>query len=190
MAGKLNATQNCLQAESVTGPGKTAAFPGQAKNMMEEKSYYLTRQGLKKIKKEYEDLKQIKLSKTKGEAPVVLHSEDVNPEFLALQEDLGLLDIKLAELEMIIKNARLIRTPGKNGQSTIDLGAKVLVDINGRDNEFTIVGTLEADPNLGKISNESPVGKVLIGKRVGDQVALPSPSKMIYKIKKISYNES
>lgn len=158
--------------------------------MLEEKSYYLTRQGLKKVKKEYEDLKLIKLSKTKGEAPVVLHSEDVNPEFLALQEDLGLLDIKLAELETIIKNAHLIRSPAKNAQSSVDLGAKVLVNINGHDNEFTIVGTLEADPNLGKISNESPVGKILIGKRVGDQIALPAPTKMTYKIKKISYNES
>ena len=62
--------------------------------MIEEKSFYLTRQGLKKIKKEYEELKQMKLSKTKGEAPVILHSEDVNPEYLALQEDLGLLEIK------------------------------------------------------------------------------------------------
>jgi len=158
--------------------------------MLEEKNYYLTRQGLKKVKKEYEELKQMKLLKTKGEAPVVLHSEDVNPEFLALQEDLGLLDIKIAELEMIIKHAHLIKSPAKTAQSTVDLGAKVLVDIDGRDNEFTIVGTLEADPNLGKISNESPVGKVLIGKRVGDQIALASPAKMVYRIKKISYNEA
>jgi len=158
--------------------------------MLEEKNYYLTRQGLKKVKKEYEELKQIKLSKTKGEAPVVLHSEDVNPEFLSLQEDIGLLDIKMAELEMIIKNARLIKAPAKNSQAAVDLGAKVLVDINGRDNEFTIVGTLEADPNLGMISNESPVGKVLIGKKVGDRIALASPAKMVYRIKKISYNES
>jgi len=91
---------------------------------------------------------------------------------------------------MIIKNARLIKAPGKNSRATVDLGAKVLVNVNGRDNEFTIVGTLEADPNLGKISNESPVGKILIGKMVGDQVVLPAPEKNIYKIKKISYNES
>ena len=158
--------------------------------MLEEKNYYLTRQGLKKVKKEYEELKQIKLSKTKGEAPGVLHSEDVNPEFLALQEDIGLLDIKMAGLETIIKNAHLIKAPAKDSQAAVDLGAKVLVDINGRDNEFTIVGTLEADPNQGMISNESPVGKVLIGKKVGDRIALAAPAKMVYRIKKISYNES
>jgi transcription elongation factor GreA len=158
--------------------------------MIEEKSYYLTRQGLKKIKKEYEELKQIKLSKTKGEAPVILHSEDVNPEYLALQEDLGLLDIKMAEIETILKNARIIKNPPRTAQAAVDLGATVHVDINGKDSEFTIVGTLEADPDKGMISNESPVGRVLIGRKVGDTIAVNSPSKITYKIKKIVYNLS
>ena len=125
--------------------------------MLEEKNFYLTRQGLEKVKKEYEELKQIKLSKTKGEAPVILHSEDINPEYIALQEDLGLLDIKLADLEVVLNNVRLIKNPAKNDQAAVGIGATVMVDINGRDNEFTIVGTLEADPDKGKISNESPV---------------------------------
>jgi len=158
--------------------------------MIEEKNFYLTRQGLKKIKKEYEELKQIKLSKTKGEAPVLLHSEDVNPEYLALQEDLGLLDIKLADLEVILKNASLIKTPAKNEQAAVGIGATVLVDINGKNNEFTIVGTLEANPDEGKISNESPVGQVLIGKKTGDLVSIGAAGKTVYKIKKITYNIS
>jgi transcription elongation factor GreA len=158
--------------------------------MIEEKNFYLTRQGLKKIKKEYEELKQIKLLKTKGEAPVLLHSEDVNPEYLALQEDLGLLDIKLADLEVILKNASLIKTPAKNEQASIGIGATVLVDINGKNNQFTIVGTLEANPDEGKISNESPVGRILIGKKAGDLVAFPAPGKTVYKIKKITYDLS
>ena len=158
--------------------------------MPEEKNFYLTREGLKKVKKQYEELKQIKLSKTKGETPVILHSEDVNPEYLALQEDLGLLDIKLNELEAIVKNARLIKIPAKTSQDLIGLGAKILVDINGKNNEFTIVGTMEADPDQGLISNESPVGKVLMGRKVGDQVTLSPSGKIVYKIKKISYTLS
>lgn len=158
--------------------------------MIEEKYFYLTRQGLKKIKKEYEELKDIKLSKTKGEAPVILHSEDVNPEYLALQEDLGLLDIKLTDLETILKNARIIKTPTKNEQAAVKLGASVLVGTNGKDNEFTIVGTLEANPSEGKISNESPVGKILLNKKIGDQIVFPGQEKTIYKIKKITYNIS
>jgi len=158
--------------------------------MIEEKKFYLTRQGLKKIKREYEELKQIKLSKTKGEAPVILHSEDVNPEYLALQEDLSLLDIKLSEIEIILKNASLIKTPAKNEPVSVGLGATILVDANGKNSEFTIVGTLEADPDRGMISNESPVGKILIGRKVGDKIETDHPSKMTYKIKKITYNLS
>jgi transcription elongation factor GreA len=157
---------------------------------MEEKSFYLTRAGLKKIKKEYEELRQIKLLKTKGEAPTILHSEEVNPEFIALQEDLGLLDIRMAEIETILKNTRIIKNPPKAALASVNLGATVAVDINGKNNEFTIVGTLEADPDLGKISDESPVGKVLLGKKIGDQIKIDPKGKIVYKIKNISYNLS
>jgi Transcription elongation factor len=101
-----------------------------------------------------------------------------------LQEDLGLLDIKLSEIEKILKNARIIKNPVKTAQASVDLGATVLVDINGKNNELTIVGTLEADPDQGKISNESPVGKILLGKRAGDRVAVDPAGKITYKIKK------
>ncbi|MFZ3073863.1 MAG: GreA/GreB family elongation factor [Minisyncoccales bacterium] len=158
--------------------------------MLEEKNFYLTRQGLKKIKKEYEELKQIKLSKTKGEAPAILVSEDVNPEYIALQEDLGLLDIRLAEIEVILKNASIIKNPAKTAQASVGLGATVLVNINGKDSKFTIVGTLEADPDRGMISNESPVGKTLLGKKIGDLIKIDPSGKINYKIKKIAYNIS
>ncbi len=157
---------------------------------MEAKNFYLTRQGLKKINADYETLKQIKLAKTKGEAPAILHSEDVNPEFIAFQEDLSLLDIRLVELENIIKNARLIKAPAKNNQKEVGIGATVLVNINGKDEELTLVGTLEADPDAGRISNESPVGQLLLGKKIGDSAATGENNKIIYKIKKISYNLS
>jgi len=157
---------------------------------MEGKSFYLTRSGLKKIKSKYEELKQIKLAKTKGEAPTILHSEEVNPEFIALQEDLSLLDIELYKSETIIKNARLIKIPAKNEQHVARIGATVLVDINGRSQELMLVGTLEADPDRGWISNESPVGKMMLGKKVGDCVSPEGNGKTVYKIKKISYNLS
>jgi transcription elongation factor GreA len=155
--------------------------------MAEEKTYYLSKEGLKRIKKDYEDLKQIKLMKTRGEAPKILHSEDVDSDYLALQEDLGLLDIKLSEMETILKNAKLIKIPPKDDQKIIKLGATVLVGINGTDDEFTIVGTLEANPAQGRISNESPVGKILLGKGVGEEIMVNSPNKTAYRIKKIKY---
>ena len=155
--------------------------------MAEEKKFHLTKEGLERIKKEYRTLKELKLAKTRGESPKILHSEDLNPEYLAFQEDINFLELRIIELENIIKNAELIRPPKKEKQNIIDLGATVLVEIDGQTDEFTILGSLEANPSLGKISNESPVGHALLGGKVGDEVFISSPVKIIYKILKIKY---
>ena len=157
---------------------------------MAEKKFYLTKEGLEKIKKEYQGLKNLKLSKTKGEIPKIWHSEDLNPEYLSFQEDLSFLETRLIELENILKNAELIQLPSKEKQNTINLGAQVIVEVDGQNDEFTIVGSLEANPSLGRISNESPVGQALLGHRVGDGVMVSSPIQTVYKIKKIKYRMS
>ena len=156
--------------------------------MEERKKFYLTKKGLKAIKKEYKILKNLRLAKTKGEAPKIWESEDLNPEYLSFQEDLSFLETKVAELENILKNVELIKRPSKEKSKVIGLGATVVVEVEGDKDEFTIVGTLEANPSLGKISNESPVGKTLLGHKVGDEVIISSPIKVIYKIKKIKYS--
>ena len=155
--------------------------------MPEEKKFYLTKEGLERIKKEYRTLKELKLAKTRGESPKILHSEDLNPEYLAFQEDISFLESRIIELGNIIKNAELIRSPKKEKQNIIDLGATVLVEVDGQTDEFTILGSLESNPSLGKISNESPVGHALLGGKVGDEVFISSPVKIIYKILKIKY---
>lgn len=139
------------------------------------------------MKKEYEDLKNLKSLKTDGEIPKIWHSDDLNPEYLALQEDLEFLESRLNDLEYIIKNAELIKPPVKEGRNSINLGATVMVQVDGQNDEFTLVGTLEANPSLGRISNESPVGQQLLGHKTGDEVLISSPVRTIYKIKKIRY---
>lgn len=155
--------------------------------MSEERKFYLTKEGLEKLKKEHKDLKELKLAKTKGESPKILHSEDFNPEYLAFQEDLSFLQIRLVELENILKNANIIKPPAKEKQNIVNLGATVFVEVDGQKDEFTLVGSLEANPSLGKISNESPVGRALLGHRTGDEVVVSSPIQTVYKIKKIKY---
>ena len=155
--------------------------------MPEEKKFYLTKEGLARIKKEYQDLEELKLAKTKGESPKILLSEDLNPEYLAFQEDLNFLEARLIELENILGNAELIKPPPKEKQKIVNLGATVLVRVDDQNDEFTLVGSLEANPSLGKISNESPVGQSLLGHKVGEEVIVSSPIKTIYKIKKIKY---
>ena len=161
-----------------------------SKNMSEEKKFYLTKEGLDKLKKEYESSKELKLAKTRGESPKILHSEDLNPEYLAFQEDISFLESRIIELENIFKNVELIKSPKKEKQNTVGLGATVLVEVDGQKDEFILVGSLEANPSIGKISNESPVGKALLGHKAGEGVIVSSPIQTVYKIKKIKYNLS
>lgn len=155
---------------------------------MADKKFYLTKEGLERTKKEYQDLKAIKFSKTKGEFPQAWQSEDLNPEYISFREDLSFLEARIADLECILKNAETIGAPSKDRQDIVDLGATVLVEVDGQKDEFKIVGTLEANPTLGKISNESPVGAALLGHQVGDEATVQSSVKTIYRIKKIKYD--
>jgi len=158
--------------------------------MSEIKKFYLTKEGLEKIKKEYRNLRSLRLAKTKGEAPKIFESEDLNPEYLSFQEDLSFLESRIVELEYILKNTLLIRPPAGKRQNIIDLGAMVKVELDGEIDEFTIVGSLETDPVNHKISNESPIGQALIGKRIGETLAIKTPIvNHSCKIIKIKYNK-
>jgi len=159
--------------------------------MPEERKFYLTKEGLERIKKEYKDLRELRMAKAKGEVPKILQSEDVNPEYLSFQEDISFLESRITELDYILKNAELIKVPSKDKQNIVDVGATVtLQEPDGSLNEFMIVGTLEANPSGGRISSESPVGKALIGHKVGEEIVITSPIKVPYKIKKIKYQLS
>jgi transcription elongation factor GreA len=106
---------------------------------------------------------------------------------VAFKEDLELMEAKIADLEYILNNVELIQEPSAENRDSVQLGAKVVVEVDGEDDELILVGTLEANPIEGKISNESPIGKALFGKKIGSIVQLNSPVKTNYKIKKISY---
>lgn len=154
---------------------------------MPEEKFYLTKEGLERFKKEFEKLKKIKTAKIQGQVPDILHSEEVNPEYLTFQEDMEFLESRLLELENILKNSELISPPPKNQQDRVGLGATVVVEVDGKVDEFVIVHSLEANPSLGKISNRSPVGMALIGKKKNEVVHISSPIQVIYKIKEIRY---
>ena len=151
-------------------------------------SFYLTKEGLADLKKQYDVLKRIRSAKTKGGVPEIWESEDLNSEYLSFQEDMTLLEKRIIEIEDILKNIVLIKPPLKKNRDVVGLGAAVSLEIDGDKDEFTIVGTLEANPSLGKISNESPVGKSLLGHKIGDEIPVSSSVKTVYKIRKIKYN--
>ena len=159
--------------------------------MPEERKFYLTKEGLERIKKEYKDLRELRMAKAKGEVPKILQSEDVNPEYFLFQEDIDFLESRITELDYILKNAELIKVPSKDKQNIVDMGATVTSqEPDGSLNEFMIVGTLETNPSGGRISSESPVGKALMGHKVGEEIVITSPIKGSYKIKEIKYQLS
>ncbi|MDP4009066.1 MAG: GreA/GreB family elongation factor [bacterium] len=156
---------------------------------MEEKRYYLTKAGLDRIQKEYQDLLVFKKQKTMEDVPNILQSEDINSEYLVYQEDLHLLEAKIVEYGHILKHVNIIMKPTKDKQGEVFMGATVeLVDeSDGSINEYTVLGTLEANPMEGRISSESPVGMQLLGKKIGEKVTINSPIEVVYRVRQIRY---
>jgi len=158
--------------------------------MANQGKYFLTKEGKARVEREFQELSRLKDFKTKGESPRIFHSEDINPEFLSFQEDLELLDARLVELDNILKNVQIIAPPAKDRQGVVDLGARVVLEVDGQSDEFEIVGSLEANPIAGKISNECPVGRSLMHHKVGDEIVVGSNPQIVYRIKAIKYSHN
>lgn len=148
--------------------------------------YYLTEEKLEEIKKELESLK------TEGRKEVAEHLKKAkeygdlseNAEYTEAKEEQQRLESRIAELENIIRNAIIIKKKLKSEK--VEVGSTVHLKRDGKLYKYVIVGVDEADPSAGKISNESPLGRALLGKKVGENVEVLAPSgKIIYKIIKI-----
>jgi len=108
-------------------------------------------------------------------------SEDA--EFVSAREELSFIDGRIDELEELLKQASLISEDKKNLSHMVELGSKVTVNVKGKNESFMVVGEWEADPMDKKISHESPLGKALLGKKVGEKVEVEAPAgKVDYTI--------
>jgi len=157
---------------------------------MREEKIYLTKKGLERIKKEYQGILSQRKELLATQSPQVLHSEDLDSEYLVFLQEIELLEGRIKEYERILRNYELIAPPPKEKQKEIYLGAKVLVEIDGQEDEFEIVDSVEADPAQGKISYKSPVGTALLGKKEGEEILISSPVKRVYRIRKVRYHFS
>jgi transcription elongation factor GreA len=152
------------------------------------KIYHLSKEALKKYKEEYKKLKEEikkKRAQMKENRDDLWRPEDLNCDYEPLESELISMEIRLKELENILKNSREIKNNSSKTHKKVTTGSTVTLEINGKLEKFTIVETLEANPTEGKISNESPVGKALLGKKSGDKVTVSSSIKKVYIIKKI-----
>ncbi len=150
--------------------------------MSSNQPVYLTPEGLKKIKDEVEFLTTTRrrevaqmIAEAKAEGDI---SENAGYDEAKTAQ--GFLEGRIRELEHLLKNAQVIAETKEN-KNTVTLGRTVIVREVGTDleEEYTIVGPPEANPAEGRISNESPMGKALIGKKVGQVVKVTSPGGLI-----------
>jgi transcription elongation factor GreA len=108
-----------------------------------------------------------------------------NAEYQTAREEQDRLEARISELEHILQNVQIIKKTKSNG--SVRLGSTVKLKARNKVKEFQIVGTIEADPLIGKVSDESPIGKALMGKKVGDKAELKTPGETVnYSIVEIA----
>jgi transcription elongation factor GreA len=137
-----------------------------------KKMYRLTQAGVDELKDEHESL----VGERSGVAERIKDARELgdlseNAEYQSAREEQDRLEARIAELEHILQSVQIIKVTKNSGK--IRLGSEVeLKSSAGKNEHFQIVGTMEADPMNGKISDESPIGQVLMGREKGDTVEL------------------
>lgn len=151
-----------------------------------KKQFHLTEAGIEELKHELEALvagrtdvaEAIRVAREQGDLTE-------NAEYQAAKQAQERSETRISEIEHILKNMSVIKKP--KGIDKVSHGSTVTLKSGGKEKTFTIVGTVEADPLNGKISDESPIGKALLGKKQGDDVEITTPAETTtYKIITIS----
>jgi transcription elongation factor GreA len=156
---------------------------------MDSKKIYLTKEGLEDLKKEFEELAKVKRPDVLSRVSQARSLGDLseNAEYVAAREELSFIDGRIDELEELVKQAVLIQESHSKGGSTVKLGSRVTLNVKGKKEDYIVVGEWEADPKEKKISHESPLGKALIGKKIGEKIEVEAPAgKVVYTIVSVS----
>jgi transcription elongation factor GreA len=152
-----------------------------------KKQFHLTKEGVAELKAELKTL-------VAERGPIAQRIKDArefgdlaeNAEYSSARQEQEKLEMRISEIENILLNVEIISKP--KGDNKVQLGSSVkLKNEAGKTKEFQVVGTVEADPLNGKISDESPIGKALLGKKLGEVVEIKTPAETAeYKIAEIS----
>ena len=144
-----------------------------------EKTFPMTKEGLDKLKAELENLKLVKRPEVIDRIKVARSYGDLseNSEYEAAKDEQAFIEGRISTVETMIRYAEIVDN-AKIAKDEVALGKNVtFVEVGETDEEsYQIVGTAEADPFTGKISNESPIAKALMGHSVGDTVSVDSPN--------------
>jgi transcription elongation factor GreA len=147
---------------------------------------YISREGLERLKRELEALKTVHRREIaeRLESAKALGDLSENAEYQEAKEAQSLNEARIQEVEEMLRDVVVIQKP--TGTTRVEIGSTIEVDSPHGRETFTIVGSEEADPLLGRISNESPMGRAFLGASVGDSIATKTPGgNDTYKIRKI-----
>lgn len=147
-----------------------------------KKEFRLTQAGIDELKEELVALKQ-RRANVADKLKTAREQGDLreNAEYHSARDEQAQVESRIAEIEHILRNVELIKSPAN--KSAVELGNTVTLGGDSGPQTYTIVGSVEADPAQNKISDESPIGQALLGKKVGDSVIIVLPSgERNYKI--------
>jgi transcription elongation factor GreA len=138
---------------------------------------FLTREGFEKLQEELEYLRTVKRQEIADRLHEAMEGGELieNAEYEAAKNEQAFVEGRIKELEILLANARVISETEK--AETVQIGSTVTVKEDGAEPEvYTIVGAAEANPRAGRISNESPLGRALLNRKVGDKVQVDAPA--------------
>jgi len=148
------------------------------------KNSYISQEGYKKLKKELAELKNIKRREVAERIQIAREQGDLseNGEYEEAKDEQAFIEGRILELEKKLKKAIIVKK--RTNQYKIGIGSRVHLMLGEEKVQYEIVGSNEADPSIGKISNESPLGDALKGKKKDDQVEviMPNGRKNKYKV--------
>ena len=152
--------------------------------MQEPTTTYLTPEGKQKLEEELEFLKTTKRRELAERLNFAIKQGDLseNADYIAAKEDQAFLEGRIRTIEGMLRHVTIIE---EQSGGAVRIGSRIRVQEVGFDDEelFSMVGAAEANPLEGKISNESPLGKALLGKHIGDEVEVEAPNgKITFKI--------
>jgi transcription elongation factor GreA len=154
-----------------------------------EKPVFLTKEGKAKLEGELDALINVKRPEIAEQIRQAKEAGDIseNAAFEDAKHQQGMIEGRIQELDYMLKHAEMIEERPHEAAEGVQIGCHVTVlDAEGHEEKFFLVGSAEAHPGAGRISNESPMGKALLGHRIGDAVEVPTPSgKLKFTVKAI-----
>jgi len=146
---------------------------------MSNKVYYISREGVESLRKEMQELKSVRVKEVaeRIESAKALGDLKENAEYHSAKDEMGLLQSRIREIDEILKNVQIIDET--QGSKDVRIGSTIEVESRNGVKTYKIVGSAEADPAAGLISNESPMGRAFLGHTKGDLVMVETPGGVV-----------